>query len=102
MREGAIITTEQRTYLTMKARSWGDKELLNLYFVLISEQEGFYNMLLKHMNFKVGFVQFGGSEGKIVSRLFLRLRRENVSFDFLVDRLYGVAKIRRSRRGHAS
>ena len=51
-------------------------------------------MLLKHMNFKVGFVQFGGSEGKIVSRLFLRLRRENVSFDFLVDRLYGVAKIR--------
>lgn len=59
-------------------------------------------MLLKHMNFKVGFVQLGGSEGKIVSRLFLRLRRENVSFDFLVDRLYGVAKIRRSNRGPAN
>ena len=51
-----------------------------------------------HMNFRLDFVQFGGSEGKILSRLFLRLRRENVGFDFLVDRLYGVTKIRRSSR----
>ena len=51
-----------------------------------------------HMNFKLDFVQFGGSEGIILSRLFLRLRRENVGFDFLVDRLYGVTKIRRSSR----
>lgn len=59
-------------------------------------------MLLKHMNFKMVFVQLGGSEGTSVSRSFLRLRRENVSFDFLVDRLYGVAKIRRSSRGPRS